>query len=455
MDALDFLAQHETEHLEQLKELLRIPSVSAQSEHAADTRRCAGWVADHLRGIGLSAEVCETGGHPAVIAEYQGPAGAPTVLVYGHYDVQPADPVELWQSAPFDPIESDGYLLARGVTDDKGQFFAHVKGAEACLRTAGAIPCSLKFLIEGEEESGSAHLNPFIEANRERLAADVVVISDGCQYGPDMPAINFGLRGLAFVEVKITGPDRDLHSGSYGGAVANPVNMLARMIGQLHFADGRIRVPGFYDRVYTATAWEREQFARLPFDAKAYRRSTGAPALWGEPGYTPLERTWIRPTLDVNGITGGYQGEGGKTIIPAWASAKITMRLVPDMTPEDTAAKLEAYLRQICPPSVRLEVIHHGGAPAVQVPVDGPWLEAAARALETGFGRRPFFTKEGGSIPVVGTFKSVLGIDTLLIGFGQQTDNPHSPNERMLIRDFHRGGRTSVALFHELAGVRR
>jgi acetylornithine deacetylase/succinyl-diaminopimelate desuccinylase-like protein len=455
MNPLDFLAQNETLHLEQLKDLLRIPSVSAQSAHAGDIRRCAGWVADHLRSIGLAAEVCETGGHPLVLGEYRGPAGAPTVLVYGHYDVQPADPLELWHSAPFDPIEQAGYLLARGVTDDKGQFFAHVKGAEACLRTAGAIPCSLKFLIEGEEEISSAHLTTFIEQNRERLAADVVVVSDGAQYGPDMPAINFGLRGLSFVEVKVTGPDRDLHSGSYGGAVANPVNVLAWMIGQLHDADGRIRVPGFYDEVYTATDWEREQFARLPFDEDEYRQSTGAPALWGEAGYAPLERTWIRPTLDVNGITGGYQGEGGKTIIPSWASAKITMRLVPHMTPEAAGARLEAFLRQICPPAARLEVIQHGGAPPVQVPVDGPWLDAAARAIETGFGRAPYFTKEGGSIPVVGTFKTVLGIDTLLIGFGQHTDNAHSPNERMLIRDFHRGCRTAVALFEELARVGR
>jgi acetylornithine deacetylase/succinyl-diaminopimelate desuccinylase-like protein len=307
------------------------------------------------------------------------------VLIYGHYDVQPVDPLELWQSGPFEPVEQDGYLLARGVTDDKGQFFAHVKGVEAFLRTTGTLPCSVTFLIEGEEESSTNNLDAFIERHRERLAADVVVVSDGSQYGPDMPAINFGLRGLAAVEVKVTGPDRDLHSGSFGGAVANPVNLLAWMIGQLHDADGRIRVPGFYDEVYTATDWEREQFDRLPFDAEEYRRSTGVPALWGEKRFSPLERTWIRPTLDVNGITGGYQGEGAKTIIPSWASAKITMRLVPEMTPEDAGARLEAYLRRICPPSVNLEVVQQGGAVVVgcfQVRV----AAAGGDMLEVGHG---------------------------------------------------------------------
>jgi len=455
MGPLDYLKEHEAESLGQLKDFLRIPSISAQSAHKDDVRRAGKWVADYLNKLGIKAEICETAGHPCVVAEYKKADNLPTVLIYGHYDVQPVDPVNLWKTAPFEPIEEEGYLIARGSTDDKGQMFAHLKGAEAYLKTTGALPCNVKFLIEGEEEASEGNLDEFIKKNKERLAADIVLISDGSQYGTDMPAINFGLRGIGFVEVKVTGPCKDLHSGSYGGAVANPINVLCKMIAQLHDENGHVTIPGFYDNVYKATKWEKEQYAKLPFSAEEYRASTGAPKLWGEKGYMPLEQNWIRPTLDCNGITGGYQGEGGKTIIPSWASTKITMRLVPNMKPPEICDKIETYLKKICPDTVTLEVIKHGGATPVQVSTDGPWLEAAARAIKTGFGKEPFFTKEGGSIPVVETFKSVLGIDTLLVGFGQQTDNAHSPNERFSIKDFHRGCRTSAALFEELSKVKK
>lgn len=454
MNPLDYLKENENASLEQLKDLLRIPSVSAQSAHKKDMETCAKWVADYLTKLEFKAEILDTGGHPVVFGEYHKSDDLPTLLIYGHYDVQPPDPLDLWKTAPFDPIEENGYLIARGATDDKGQFFAHFKGVESYLKTAGSLPMNVKFMIEGEEEVQSENLDDFIKNNKEKLAADIVLVSDGSQYGLNMPAINYGLRGIAFVEVKITGPNRDLHSGSYGGVIANPANILAKMIGQLHDDKGRIAIDGFYENTYTSSEWEKDQLAKLPFDANEYLATTGSPRFWGEEGYSSLEHTWVRPTLDCNGITSGYQGEGAKTIIPSWASTKITMRLVPNMKPGEICDKIEAYLKKICPDTVTLEVVKHGGANPVQVPVEGPWLEAAARAVKTAFGKEPFFTKEGGSIPVVETFKSVLGIDTLLIGFGQHDDNAHSPNERFLIKDFHRGCRTSAALFDELSKVK-
>ncbi len=454
MNPMEYLKQNEAKSLAHLKEFLKIPSVSAQSEYKKDMIRCAQWVVDYLKGLGLKSELCETGGHPLVYGEYHLSDDVPTVLIYGHYDVQPVDPLNLWKTKPFEPIEEGGYLIARGATDDKGQLFAHLMGTEAYLKTVGKIPVNLKFMIEGEEEVQSENLDAFIAKNKDKFAADIVVVSDGSMYGRDLPAINYGLRGIAFVEVKVTGPDRDLHSGSYGGTIANPIHVLARMIGQLHDDNGHIAIDGFYDNTYRMTDWEKDQIKKLPFDDKEFLASTGSTRLWGEKGFSPLEQTGSRPTLDCNGITGGYQGEGAKTIIPSWASTKITMRLVPNMKPGEICDKIEAFLKKICPDTVKLEVIKHGGANPVLVPTDGPWLDAAARALQTAFGKQPFFTKEGGSIPVVETFKSVLGIDTLLIGFGQHDDNAHSPNERFLIKDFHRGCVTSAALFEELSKVK-
>jgi len=454
MKPFEYLKEHEAESLEQLKELLRIPSISAHSDHKDDVRRCGQWIVDYLNNLGIESQLRETGGHPLVYGHYHASDDAPTVIIYGHYDVQPVDPLDLWNSEPFEPAEKNGYIIARGATDDKGRMFAHLKGAEAYLKTIGKIPVNIKYMIEGEEETAAENLAKFIENNRELYSGDIVLVSDGSMYGRDLPAINYGLRGIAFVEVTVTGPNRDLHSGSYGGAVANPINVLCKMIGRLHDDNGRVTIDGFYDDVYEMTGWEKEQLAKLPFDEKEYLKSTGAPKLWGDKEYTPLERTTSRPTLDCNGITGGYQGEGGKTIIPSWASTKITMRLVPNQKPGDICDKIEAYLRKICPDTVTLDVFKHGGARPVLVPTDGPWLKAGARAIKTAFNTEPFFTKEGGSIPVVESFKSILGLDTLLIGFGQHDDNAHSPNERLLIKDFHRGCRTSAALFDELSKVK-
>jgi len=389
-----------------------------------------------------------------VYGEYSVSDKVPTVLIYGHYDVQPPDPLDLWKTPPFEPVEKDGWLFGRGADDDKGQIFAHIKAVEAYLKTTGSLPVNVKFLIEGEEEVSSNNLELFVKNNAGMLRADVALISDGSQYGIDMPSISYGLRGIATIEVKVIGPDRDLHSGRFGGSVANPINMLCRLISRLHDENGHIAINGFYDDVYTAGDWEKQQFAMLPFNEKEYLATTASPGLWGEKGFSTLQRVWTRPTLDCNGITGGYQGEGSKTIIPSWASAKISMRLVPDMDPADICTKAEVYLRKICPDYVTLVVSRRDGCKPVQVPVESPWLDAASSAIEQTFGRKPFFKKEGGSIPIVETFKSVLGIDTLLFGLGQPDSNCHSPNERFLIKDFHRGARTSVVLLKKLAGKR-
>jgi len=363
--------------------------------------------------------------------------------------------LELWKTSPFDPIIENGYLIARGAADDKGQLFTHLKAIEAYLANGIDLPVNVKFLLEGEEESGSENLEKFIKDNAKLLAADIVVISDTAQFARNLPAVTYGLRGLAFVEVKIIGPDRDLHSGSFGGAIPNPINTLAKIVGKLHDDKGRVAIPGFYKDVKPVSAWEKKQFKRLPFKKTEFLAKTGAKGLFGDETYTVLERIWSRPTLDLNGITGGYQGEGGKTIIPSWASCKITMRLVPNQNPEDICNKAEKFIKKICPKYATCEVIKHGGSKGVVVPTDGPWLDAAGRAIKTGFGVAPVFMKEGGSIPVVGTFKQILGIDTLLLGWAQNDDNTHSPNERIAVDDFERGCYSSLALIEELAKVKK
>jgi len=455
MTPFQYLKQSEKKRRQDLFKFLSFPSVSAKSEHKKDVAACARWLSDHLKGIGFKSRVMPTGGHPVVYAEYKANKKAPTVLYYGHYDVQPPEPLELWKSPPFKPEIRSGYIYSRGACDDKGQVFAQIKGLEAVLKSTGLLPINVRMLIEGEEETASGNLPVFIRKNKKMLAADIAVVSDTAQFSKKLPAVTFGLRGIASVELFVYGPNRDVHSGGFGGAIANPVNVLCAMVGQLHDRNGKITIPGFYGNVKPLSKWEKQQFKKLPYSEAAYKKSLGVSALQGEKGFTTFERTWARPTLDVNGITGGYQGEGGKTIIPSMASCKITMRLVPNMDPKDICNKIERYLKKIAPKSVRVKVDKHGGARAVVVPTDGPWLEAAGRAIKTGFGKAPVFMREGGSIPVVADFKSILGQDTLLIGFGQSDDKIHSPNERFRVVDFERGCRTAATLPVELAQVRR
>ena len=439
--ALDYARQHADAFVDQLTDWLRIPSISADPAYTAETRRAADWLADDLRRIGMSTvEVMESGGHPIVYAEQRSDnPDAKTVLVYGHYDVQPPDPLELWDSPPFEPVIKGGDIVARGSADDKGQAFMHVKAAEAYLRAEGGVPVHLKMIIEGEEESGSVHLAPFIEANKERLKADVVLVSDTSLFAPGVPSIAYGLRGLAYVEVELTGPSKDLHSGVYGGGVENPINALAAMIADLHDDGHRVTVDGFYDNVRDLTPEEREAYRALPFDEAAWTDEAGVPETLSESGYSVLEGISGRPTLDVNGIWGGYIGAGAKTVLPSKATAKISCRLVPDQTPDEITEKLKRHFETHCPPTMRLRFTNlHGGHGAI-VDTSAPAMQAAAEALEGVFGQTPHFTREGGSIPVVADFKRLLGLDTVLMGFGLDSDAIHSPNERFGLDRFHQG----------------
>jgi len=436
---------------EQLKALIRIPSVSAQPDHDADTRRAAEFLRDDLAAMGLDVELIPTKGHPIVYAESLNAPGKPTLLVYGHYDVQPPEPLEPWLSPPFEPTVRDGNLYARGATDDKGQMFTHLKAAEAWLKAAGGLPVNVKFLIEGEEEVGGANLEAYVAGNREKLRCDYAVISDTSQFAPGMPAITYGLKGLAYFELIVRGAKSDLHSGTFGGAVANPLNALATILAILKGPDGRVLIPGFYDAVRPLEDWERAEFAKLPFSEAEFQAGVGVPSLEGEAGYTTLERKWARPTCDVNGMYGGYQGPGPKTVLPCQAGAKLSFRLVPDQDPKAVGALFRAHVKAVTPPGVTVEVIVHHGAPAVLVGVDSPGVRAATRAVEKGFGKAPVFIREGGSIPVVGLLKTQLGVDTLLLGWGQNDDNLHGPNEKFRLDDFHRGIKASAHLLAELA----
>jgi acetylornithine deacetylase/succinyl-diaminopimelate desuccinylase-like protein len=443
--ALTFADARFEESVRELETMLRIPSISTDPAYADDVRRCADWLVDHLHSIGLQhAERCDTPGHPIVFAQHLVDPSLPTVLVYGHYDVQPPDPLELWTSPPFEPVRKNGTLYARGSSDDKGQMFMHVKAVEAYLKTGGTLPLNIKFLIEGEEESGSSSLKPFIEANKERLAADVVVISDTALFAPGVPSITVGLRGMAYVEVVLTGPDRDLHSGVYGGAVENPVNVLAKLIGDLHDAQHRVTIPGFYDHVRPLTEADRATFRALPFDADGWMQAVGVQAVQTEDGYSILEGTTARPTLDVNGIWGGYQGKGAKTVLPSVAGAKISMRLVADQQPNEVAGLLRAWFEAHTPPTMKLTFTAlHGGHP-VLVDTDSTAMQAAAEAMKGTFGREPYFTREGGSIPVVADFKTILGLDSVLMGFGLNSDALHSPNEHFGLDRFQQGIQTII-----------
>ncbi len=454
LDQIDrYLADNADRHLAELKQFLRIPSVSADSRHKPDVRKAADFVMSHFRSASLDAELVETAGHPICYGHWLKAVGAPTVLIYGHYDVQPPDPLDKWISPPFEPTVRDACLYARGATDDKGQVFTHIKSIEAWMKVAGTLPINVKFIIEGEEEVGSNNLDIFLEENKSRLAADVAVISDTSQFAVDVPAITYGLRGILACEVTLRGPNSDKHSGVFGGAIANPVNALARLIAGLHDDQGRITIKGFYDDIPPLSADERQQLARLPFDERQFLKDLGIDAAWGEAGYSSLERRWARPTCDVNGITGGYQGEGPKTIIPSWATAKITCRLVPNQNPEKIAAGLDARLRELCPPGAKLEFRTWHGCPAFVFDPTSRYMAAAKKAIATAFGVEPVMIREGGSIPVVASFQSLLGLDTLLLGWGQNSDNLHGPNEHFHLEDFRRGTRASAHLWHELRVV--
>ncbi|MBS0211158.1 MAG: dipeptidase [Planctomycetes bacterium] len=449
-----YLTEHAARFEDELCQWLRIPSVSAISAHRNDTRRAAAWVAGQLQALGLQVEQVETPGHPIIYAEWLGALGAPTVLVYGHYDVQPADPLDEWITPPFEPARREGNIYARGATDDKGQVLTHVKAAEAWLRTAGKLPVNLKFLIEGEEEVGSENLEPFVAANRDKLACDVIVISDTAQYAPGKPAITYGLRGIAYFEVKLRGPAKDLHSGIFGGAVSNPANALAKMLGGLVDEQGRIQVPGFYDHVVPLTPREREQFAALNYDDAELCKQLEVGGLSGEAGYSTLERRWARPTCDINGLTSGYQGEGAKTVLPCRASAKLSFRLVPNQTPAEVERGLRTFLQSRLPPGVTMEIVAHHGAPGILTPLESPYMAAAEQAIAAGFGTPPVLVREGGSIPIVSTFKELLGVDTLLLGWGLNDDGAHGPNEKFCLADYHRAIKSSAWLWEHIGRLK-
>lgn len=446
-----YLDSHAARFEDELCEFLRIPSISADPACRGDMQRAAEWVADQFRRLRFATEIIPTAGHPMVFAQSPAVPGAPTALVYGHYDVQPADPLEKWTTKPFEPTRRGGNIVARGATDDKGQVFTHIKSVEAWITAEGRLPINLKFLIEGEEEVGSVNLEKFIPKNTDKLACDCVVISDGGQFAPGVPAIAYGLRGIAYFELHVTGPNRDLHSGSFGGSVTNPVNAMCKIMAGLIDANGRVTVPGFYDDVVPLTDRERKETAALPFDEKEYCKQIGVTEAVGEVGYTTLERRSARPTFDICGIWGGYQGEGSKTVLPSTAGVKFSFRLVPNQDPKKILPALQKKIAELCPPGVTYTLTDEHSAPGVLISLDSPNIEAAARAIEHAFGRRPVFMREGGSIPIVTTFCQQLKADALLIGWGQDDDNTHSPNEKFSLADFHRGIKASAKLWEELA----
>ncbi|HTR97745.1 MAG TPA: dipeptidase [Candidatus Acidoferrales bacterium] len=453
---MDALTQHlelnRDRYVDDLKSALRIPSISAQSQYAGDVRRCAEHVAAHLRAIGLTrGEVVDTPRHPVVYGEWLGAPGAPTVLIYGHYDVQPPEPLELWTTPPFEPTIRDGKLYARGACDDKGQVYMHLSALASHLAVNRRLPVNVKLVIEGEEESGSESLEGFLRAWKDRLGADVIVVSDTSMLGPDQPSLCYALRGLLYTQVEVTGPTRDLHSGEFGGAVQNPANALAAIIAGLKDPDGRVTVPGFYDRVRPLTDAERAAMRALPFDEAGFLRESGAPAPFGEKGFTTMERITARPTLDVNGIWGGYIGDGAKTVLPSVASAKISMRLVPDQDPDDLLPRYEAHVRALAPPGVTVRIkADHGAVPFITAP-DHPMMQAAVRALARAWTKPPALIREGGSIPVMATFQDVLGLPSILMGFGLHDDQVHAPNEKFSLSSFHGGTRSCAYLYEELA----
>ncbi len=454
-DVLSRIDQQLDQYTEELFEYLRIPSISTDPAYDAEVERCSRFIEERMQEAGLITRRIDEGGHPLVYGEWMGAPGRPTILFYGHYDVQPVDPIELWRHDPFEPTREGENVVARGATDDKGQSYTHLKAIGAMLAERGALPVNVKMLLEGEEESGGEAIEKYVtrDAGRE-LAADCVVVSDSSMFAPGQPSIVYGLRGMAYMEIKVQGPNRDLHSGSFGGAVVNPLNAMAEIIAKLKDpVSGRILIPGFYDEVRDLESWERQEIAQLPFDEAAYRAEIGVPALAGEEGYSPLEHVSVRPTCDVNGIFGGYQGQGAKTVLPSWGGAKISMRLVPDQDPKVIAQRFEEHVRSVAPAGVTVEVTDlHGGPPSLLV-TDGPFMEAAMAAMEETWGARPLRVREGGSIPIVGTFSQVLDVPVLLMGYGLPDDRLHSPNEKFSLEQFADGIRCTARLLDRVGAI--
>src|SRR5688572_24838877 len=451
---VDYINVQRDRYVDELKQYLGIPSISALPEHQPDVRRTAEWSADHMKGIGLeNVRLFETPGNPIVYGEWLHAAGAPTILFYGHYDVQPVDPIELWESPPFEATVRENELYARGAADDKGQVFMHFKAIEAHMKQAGRLPVNIKVFLEGEEEVGSLHLDEFVRQNKTLLAADVVVISDSAMFAREIPSICYGLRGLVYYQIDLRGTKSDLHSGGFGGAMANPAFVLAQMLSQMKDKGGRVKITGFYDDVRELTEAERAEWRKLPFNETRYRKELGAPKLFGETGYSTLERVWARPTFEVNGLLSGFTGEGAKTVLPATAMAKVSMRLVPDQHPDKVASLFEGYLRKVAPKTVELKVTRmHGGKPWM-AEFDNKYVRAAGRAIERGFGKTPVFNREGGSIPVVSTFQEELGVPSVLFGVGLPDENAHAPDERLDLGNFHNGIIASAYLYQEIAGI--
>jgi acetylornithine deacetylase/succinyl-diaminopimelate desuccinylase-like protein len=450
MPLTQHLKKQQKRHLGELKELLEIPSVSTDPDRAGDVKRAAEWVGKRLEKAGCTkVKIHPTQRHPIVFGEWLGAPGKPTILVYGHYDVQPVDPIDLWKTDPFKPTVRDGKLFARGASDDKGQVIIHVNALEAHLANGGC-PVNVKFLIEGEEEIGSPNLDAFIAKNKKLLGCDAVVVSDTAMFAKGRPSICYGLRGLAYMQIKVTGTDRDLHSGTFGGAVINPANALVAMLDSLKTKSGKIKIPGFYDNVVKLKGSERKAFAKLPHSDKRFKDSIGAPALHGEKAFSTLERVWGRPSLDINGIWSGFTGEGAKTVIPAEAHAKVSMRLVPNQTPAEIEKKFAKHLKSIAPKSIKVEVQSLHGGDAWVAPTDHPAMRAASRAMQRAFGRKAVFVREGGSIPVVATFSELLKVPCVLMGVGLQDDNLHAPNEKIDLDQFYGGIEAAAYLMEEL-----
>ncbi|HEX5111078.1 MAG TPA: dipeptidase [Vicinamibacterales bacterium] len=451
---VDYINVHRDRYVDELKQYLAIPSISALPQHAADVRRAAEWTAEALRQAGLqNVRLIETPGHPVVFGDWLNAPGKPTILFYGHYDVQPVDPLDLWTSPPFDATIRDGEIYARGAADDKGQVFMHIKAVEAYLKQNGNLPINMKFFIEGEEEVGSMHLDDFVRSHKQDLAADVVVISDSPMFDRGIPSICYGLRGLTYLQVDLRGTKSDLHSGSFGGAVANPAFVLAQILAQMKDRGGRVKIPGFYDDVRELSEAERAEWKKLPFNETKYRKELGAPRLFGETGYSTLERVWARPTFEVNGLLSGFTGDGAKTVLPATAMTKVSMRLVPDQDPNKIAELFEAYLRKVAPKTVEVSVTRMSGGKPWMAEFDNKYVRAAGRAIEQGFGKAPVFNREGGSIPVVSTFQEELGVPSVLFGVGLPDENAHAPDEKLDLGNFHNGIIASAYLYQEIANT--